>query len=210
MFEMKPLEKPAQHWTVTIDGVRQPGIRHIELASQWGTLIWGQRPEGFEGWTFKEAGGAITIPWARLNGRILIGMIAEMRPNMGQRPSWCAIGGILDPGETHHQAVLRETMEESGIVTETAISLSGLPLISDRLYFVADSAKDEGVHAYHLPFSGEDLELAADGGWQLKDGLSLKGESVLRFFPWKEAARMTADSLLAAGILRLLSNVLED
>ena len=103
MFEMKPLEKPAQHWTVTIDGVRQPGIRHIELASQWGTLIWGQRPEGFEGWTFKEAGGAITIPWARLNGRILIGMIAEMRPNMGQRPSWCAIGGILDPGETHQQ-----------------------------------------------------------------------------------------------------------
>lgn len=188
-----------------------PQVRHIELVSKWGKITWGKRPEGFEGWSFQEpgGGGTVTIPWARLpGGEILVGMIPELRSNMGETLRWCAIGGILEPEESHRAGGIREAGEESGLDTSTAKLLPGSPIVNERLYFVADPTKGEGNHFYQMPISGDNLEPAEYGTWKATPGvLKAKGESDLRFFPWKTAARMTSDSLMTAAILRLLIEI---
>ena len=215
-FEMQDIpEGMNTGWTIEIDG-KKTEVRRIRLTSKWGEWNYGLRPEGYGSWAYREAngGGVITIPWVRTKeGDILIGLIAENRPNIDEKPVWCAIGGHVNAGESAAQAEAREREEEAAIEKSIkAKPIAGLPINPNRLFFITGPFKNDGVKAFglELPFSllEEDLHSACRA-WKLREqNLGLKGESQLRFFLWRYAIAQTPDALALAGISQLLANVL--
>ena len=213
MFELKPIPQDKKHnWKVRINGEEQ-SVALIEISSQYGTLTYGLRPEGYDGWAFREqgGGGSVTVPYTRTpDGMLLVGLLPEKRDNMGADPVLCVMGGFIKPGETHDQAQIREAADEGGIDAAASKALPGKPSNSNRAFFVADAAADEGVHAYGLfiPFSW----LAVDGEHlKLKDAALLpafKKASDLCFFPWKDAIGQSPDALALAAIAQLLAAAL--
>lgn len=211
-FDMKgvPSEK-VPGWEVKIDGeVRRVGL--VEVSSKFGTLTYGLRPEGYDSWVFRETGGggAVTLPYAMApDGSLLVGLLLEKRPNMGEVSAWCVIGGFVNPNESHVAAQTREGTEESGLDTAQAGQLPGLGTNSNRAFFVAD-ATTEGVKAYGLivPFGSLEPE---GNGFKLKPDTQMldpKKVANVRFFPWKDAVRLTADALARSAIAQLLTAVL--
>lgn len=97
-FEMSQIPKDkVRGWSVLVDG---EGVQagKVEISSKFGTLTYGLRPEGYDGWAFREqgGGGAVTVPYAHTpEGELLIGLLLEKRANMGDEPVWCAIGGFV-------------------------------------------------------------------------------------------------------------------
>ena len=212
-----PLDKICG-WTVYINGHKQR-IEMIEVKSQFGTLTYGVRPEGYDSWVFKEqgGGGAVTVLYTYTpDGELYIGMILEDRPNMGDEQVWCVIGGFIKPSETHQDAQLRESVEEAGINVK-AEQLPGLPMVSNRLFFVADVRCGEGVHAYALNVPFDQLKLideqmGAKGGFRFaEENIKLgdfKKANQVTFFNWRDAIKITPDALGRAAIAQLLADVL--
>lgn len=193
------------------------GIRHypteVLLKSPWFTIGVGKRPD-FNGFLVRNCNGkgAVTVLWSRdSNERLLIGLVLEKRPNLGPEPVWCIAGGNLELGESHKEAQIRELHEETGFDTSMAKELPGLPFVEDRVLYVADAKKGEGNHAYSLEVSLDMLEKdEREAVWKPKLGLiKHKAESEIRFFPWREAARMSPDALALAAISRLLAEISE-
>jgi ADP-ribose pyrophosphatase YjhB (NUDIX family) len=209
-FKMVPIPKEkGRGWKVIIDGEERV-VGQIELQSKFGTLTYGLRPEGYDGWVFREqgGGGVVTVPYSRTpDGELLVGLLMEKRANMGDGYVWCVIGGFIDPGETHKQAQVRETAEEAGLNAVTAMELAGPHTNANRAFFVADADAGEGVHAsaLSLPF---DLLEADDSIFKLKDAAVLPGfkkAADVRFFPWRVAVGITADALARAAIAQLVA-----
>jgi ADP-ribose pyrophosphatase YjhB (NUDIX family) len=64
------------------------------------------------------------------------------------RPWWFAPGGALDPGETYHDAVVREVFEETGLVVgATTVST---PVWSRDVAFVWDGVVERHIERYFL------------------------------------------------------------
>lgn len=211
-FEMVPVPKEkGRGWTVLVDG-REEQVGKIEISSKFGTLTYGLRPEGYDGWSFRErgGGGAVTVPYARTpEGKLLVWLLLEKSPNMGDEPVWCAIGGFVDPGESHDTAQAREAAEESGLTATKAEELPGMSMNPNRIFFVADASEGEGVHAYGLSVPFDWLEADGDS-YKLKDVALLghKKASNVRFFSWREAVVRSADALARSAIAQLLVAVL--
>jgi ADP-ribose pyrophosphatase YjhB (NUDIX family) len=200
-------------WKIEVNG-EAVNARHVRLASKFGELEYGMRPEGYPGWAFREAGGggSVTLPWCKdTNGDILIGLRLEDRKNMGGE-ALCIIGGFKEPEETHRQAQERELAEEAGLSSTNATPELGLPACSNRLFFVANPHKGEGVHGWHLQIPFEWLELSHDKQhYRLKTGVqdaNLPKPELIHFYPWREAVKHTADALAGLPICRLLAAVL--
>jgi len=210
-FLMDRIKGNQRGWTVLIDGKKWLG-GIIEISSKFGVLTYGLRPEGYDGWVFREAGGggAVTIPYAFSPDReLLIGLLCENRANMGDEPVWCVMGGFVNPGgETHKEAQIRESSEESGIDVVRANGLPGVHTNSNRAFYVADVKAGEGVQGYglELPFDWLEKE-EGNETWKFKDVAQLvdfKKTINVRFFPWRKAVEMTADALARSAIAQLL------
>lgn len=189
--------------------VRAGGV--VEISSKFGTLKYGLRPEGYDGWAFYGigGGGSVTIPYARNKGELFIGLVNENRPNISHDPVLCAIGGFLDPKETHESAQRREASEEVGINTLKARKLTGVPTCPDRGFFVCNVDKDEGVHSYALEIPFEWLAPQGNGFTLNPEHLlGVKRESDVIFYHWRTAIALTPDGLARAAIAQLLSEVL--
>lgn len=219
-FEMREIpEGKVRGWRTFVDGEERP-VSTIQLVSKFGTLTYGLRPEGYDGWVFREegGGGAVTLPFTRTpKGELLVGLLLEKRANMGDKPVWCAIGGFVDPGETHKEAQAREAAEESGLDAVKAMILAGVPANSNRGFFVADASVDEGVHAYgmEIPFQWldwlDEKEEDDGGSFRLKDAALLAGHKKadeVRFFTWRVAIVRTPDALARSAIAQLLATEL--
>lgn len=213
MFKMEKLPKgKTRGWVMRINGKEHPAT-HIEIRSDFGTLIYGQRRDGYDGWVFREqgGGGAVTVPYAYTpNGELLIGLLSEKRANMGNKPVWCVIGGFINPRETHKQAHIREAAEEAGLNAMEAEELAGMATNPNRTFFVADAHAGEGVRAFGLRLSFEDLEEDdADRRerWKLKNAALLTSflkANDVRFFHWRDAILISPDGLARAAIAQLL------
>lgn len=211
-FEMGKMEEKGRGWRVFIDG-KECKVGIIEISSKFGMLTYGLRPEGYDSWVFREqgGGGAVTVPYARTpEGELLVGLLLEKRANMGDQPVWCAIGGFINPGETHETAQKRETAEEGGLDAAKAEELAGMATNANRAFFVADASAGEGVRAYglSLPFSW--LELDGES-YKLKDAAllsSFRKASDVRLFPWREAIYKSPDAFARSAIAQLLAKVL--
>ncbi|MDP2788581.1 MAG: NUDIX domain-containing protein [bacterium] len=216
MFDMKPIDPAKKRgWKVLVDGHEiVPGI--IEISSQFGTLTYGQRPEGYDAWVFRQmnAGGVVTIPYSFTpDGKLLVGFLYENRANMGGVVA-CVIGGFIDPGEKHDDAQARKTAEEAGIASMRATLLPGMNSNANRAFFVCDANAGEGDHMYGLFIPYNELE-SVDGDESFclrQDAVALlpafKKGSEMCFLPWREAVRQSPDGIFQAGVARLLAEVL--
>ncbi|HBW73989.1 MAG: hypothetical protein UX10_C0001G0026 [Candidatus Magasanikbacteria bacterium GW2011_GWA2_45_39] len=212
MFEIQDIpDTSGCGWVVKIDGtVRR--VQRIELGSTFGTLIYGRRPEGYDSWVFYEqgGGGAVTLLYAYTPyDELIVGLLLEKRANMGDVPVWCAIGGFIDPCETHELAQVREADEEAGLGSLRVKEFTGMRTNSNRAFFVADASEGEGVHAYgmEVPFEW----LTPDGKtfrFQDTNHFNHKKASAVRFFPWREAINRSPDALARSAIAQLLAAVM--
>lgn len=207
-FQMKPVptEKKAG-WDVSAEKDETGRIVSVVMKSKYGTVTYGERPEGFDGWVFEESGGggAVTLPFFKKDGKLYVGLLKESRLNMGGE-TLCIMGGFVDPGESHDQAQVREADEESDLKTEKAAELPGLPMNSNRLFFVADPKKGEGIHAYALGIH-KDMVEERDGLIVFKErflSIHPKAKNVI-FMEWQKAIAESADIIALATIGRLVS-----
>lgn len=153
-FKLGPIRPGKGLWAVKVNGEDRGDIELIELSHpNFGALTYGLHPDGYDTWAFREngGGGAVTLPFVRV-GHMghLIGVIREIRKNMGPNPVLTAIGGFLNPFETHKDGQKRKTAEEAAINSERAFELRGIPLCSNRAFFVADASAHEGIHVFGL------------------------------------------------------------
>lgn len=215
-FEVTPIPLGKKRgWQVKIDGQPAEDVGMIEVVSErFGTLSHGLRPEGYDGWCFREngGGGAVTLPYTKMHsGILLVGLIEENRPNMGGA-ALCIIGGFINPGEKHEDAQVREAAHEAGLNSAEAAKLEGLPINSNRAFFVADPARDEGVHAYAIEIP---VEYVVAGGptdplrYQIPEEVKAQFGKIanVQLFPVNVAIRMTADALALAAIARLIAHL---
>ena len=129
---------------------------------------------------------------------------------MGDQPVWCAIGGFVDPGESHGKAQEREAAEETGLDAAKAEELAGMNTNANRAFFVADASTGEGVHAYGLSLPFNWLEVDGES-YKLKDAALLAGVKKagdVRLFPWRKAIGYSPDALARSAIAQLLATVL--
>jgi hypothetical protein len=210
-FEIAPIpEGHKRGWEIHVNGVRRDDVNHVEFKSRFGELPFGLRPEGYDGWAFHETGGggAVTLPYTVMDGDALyVGLIKENRPNMGGE-QLCIVGGFIAPGETHAAAQVRGADEEAGLNSASAVELPGLPFCSNRLFFVADPAKGEGMHAYALEIP-KVFVVNGDNGlrYDIPEELRPKFGKIVNvtLLPVFCAIQATADALALAAIARLLA-----
>ena len=214
-FQIVPIPKGSKRgWKVLVDGDEVQACM-VELVSErHGRLVYGLRPEGYDGWAYYEpgGGGGATVPFVRHpDYGLLIGLVRESRPNMGDGPVFNLIGGFVDSGEKHAAAADREREEETGITGAQSIELEGAPANSNRAFWVTDLDKDEGLHVRGVELPHTMLELCGETMvFQLKEGhgIDMKKAADVRFFRWKDAVRTTPDALARAAIAQLLAQVL--
>ena len=229
-FQLEPIpQKPDGSgpavgvWQVILNGRPLPpeGVEGLELRNdRVGVLQYGKNPNGpYAQWAFREngGGGSILIPCAVDTMRQLyVAGVLESRPNMtstGQRVL-CAVGGFKDPGETAKEAAIRETAEETGMeVASKILALPGLPVNSNRAFFVADAHAGEGVHLFVYQVSFKNLvpadKVEGVDAWCLggPDTTFTKGSEGVRFVRWHDVSKASPDALLQSGVLALLGSV---
>jgi len=197
----------AHRWRGTEDrqGRDQLQVRYIDLRAAAGGL----RRLGLPRAGRRRCGDRAVRTYVRRRAP-RVGLLLEKRANMGDEPVWCAIGGFVDPGESHDTAQTREAAEESGLDAAKAEELAGMATNANRAFFVADASVGEGVRAYGLSIPFDWLE--ADGeSFKLKDAALIAGfkkADDMRLFPWRAAIGRSPDALARSAIAQLIAAVL--
>ncbi len=156
-------------------------------------------------------GGEVCLLYFWDPGEVLwIGAIREERPNMGGR-HFCAIGGMNELKLSRDEALAAELSEEAGLGASFKPKvIQGLPVCVDRLFFLADSSKGEGVRYSGLEIPLESIELDKHRYLRahFKAGVSShQKEAEITFMPWYELIAQSPDGILVAGCARLLAHL---
>ena len=223
----KELEAQAKRgWKLEVNGNEFEGpIETVRLFnSRMGVeLLYGQRPEGYDGPVLKEpgGGGAVTIPYYIHQGNIYIGVVEEARPT-------CTDGntiervlnvprGFLAPGETHFETAKRELAEEVGYepIEKRIVQLNGKPQNPNSTFFV--TGKDKGVKMYGVKLQDNELYMVKDSqdssekefqfNKEIIKPTSRMGERIggSKFIHWTKAVSQI-DMFTVAGVARILAN----
>jgi len=214
-------KKESRDWTILLDRVEFVDLAIIQIVNpRVGVVTYGMTPDGHDGWNFHEVGGggSVIVPYAVWKKELFIGVIKQDRPNQGgnvlQLPR-----GLLDAGEDHFDAALRELSEEIGnkFSQKEIMLLGGDPCNPNSTFFVT-TPPDEGVRFYAIQFRSNELMPLMEGeGYTLQPGLLKESattqatefaERILgcQFIPWPKAAQL-GDMFTVAGVGRLLAHL---
>lgn len=210
--KIRPIPEGAElGWTVEINGARLQDARYVRVAHpRLGELNFGQRPEGTQGWAWNEAGGggSVTIPYVVFNGRLYVGMVYEERLLAGGFV-WNVPRAFLDPGETHFQTAIRDTVQEEMGYSPPEGRIS--PLLGEAASwnstFLETWEEGKGVQYFALEVLPQELR-EEGGGYIFSEALtprSRAGERILacRFHPWWMAGRV-GDNFSGKAFARLV------
>lgn len=200
-------------WEVEIDDVVLEKVKKISLFNpNIGLLVYGMTPGGYDGWSFHEngGGGAITIPYTVINGKLYVGMIEQERHNQGGKV-WNVPRGFIDPGETHFKAMQREFQEEVGLFPDRMVKNLKGELLNPNSAFFETPLSNEGGKFFAMEIDPDQLTKYKDTDSYSFNGDVLEPVSKIaelifgsRFFPWREATRV-GDMYTCGIISRLLA-----
>lgn len=168
-FEMEdiPLEEQQKRgWEVRIDGHAASTVANAQLENEklGIKVLYGKRPEGYDGVVIREPGGAVTVPYMVDNdGRFYIGVVEEFRPTMGEATTKNVPRGFSDFGETKEQTARRELKEETGYkaLGSRLVKLAE-GLNPNSTFFDYSNSPDAGVSIFAVQVRPDELELSHD------------------------------------------------
>lgn len=219
-----PADKP-RGWELEVNGqavehVSKAVLRHPKMGLE---LTYGLHPSGaYDVWGFHEpgGGGAIAVPYAVMSdGQILLGTVAQNRPAAGgvirELPR-----GFKEPNETHEQAVVRETNEETGSEVEASRFVMLGKEKNPNTAFFNTSGDGEGLRFYGYQVHPNELEEVTDdtGTYfrykqDLLEAAQERGdgtEKILgsRFVSLREAVQDSHDLMTSAGAGLLVAHLI--
>jgi ADP-ribose pyrophosphatase YjhB (NUDIX family) len=196
------LPLPSDHprtWRVTLnDQDITPQTNLIQFDHPLlGTLTFGLRPDGHDGWTYHETGGggAIMTPYCFIDHELFIGVIEEKKNLQSLHAKIKTLpGGFKDPGESHHMAVRRETLEETGFDPQKhqLVQLGGSGGNPNNGFFETWD-KNEGVFFFSLELQPEELNLTTRPPTLHQ----------LKFYPFARVAKV-GDMFTLSALARLI------
>lgn len=213
---IQPIEEHNQAergWTVWLDGQVLPRVCLLELSNPAvGNLQYGWISSGYDCWSYREnaGGGVVIVPYAQIDGKLLVGVIQEDRPNQGGRVFNLPKGSV-GIGETHQAAAQRELAEETGLLNVVPEELPGEPLNPDPTFY--DTSKiGTGARAFRAPLPPEWLE-RRDSNWTVSENhLDVSKQAISRrrkegigrlFFISRKDAVQLGDMFTVAAVARL-------
>jgi 8-oxo-dGTP pyrophosphatase MutT (NUDIX family) len=153
-------------WVVRINGKVVENVESLEIDSpRFGTVRYGQHPQGYDTWVFDEigGGGAVTIPYMihPETGMLYVGVVQQNRPLLG-RKIWEVPRGFMDPSDkSKTDTALREALEELGYEFSQPIKLADGKIPNST--FFNTSGEGEGVAFFGLPVIASALAKTKDG-----------------------------------------------
>ena len=220
----EPEAQAKRGWKLEINGSQfQEPVENFRLfnTSMGVEVLYGQRPEGYDGPVIKEpgGGGAVTIPYYIHEGNLYIGVVEEARPTCTDGTTEMVLNvprGFLTPGETHFETAKRELAEEAGYqpLEKRIVQLNGEPLNPNSTFFV--TGKDKGVKMYGVQVYDFEVSMAkstddlVEREFQFDKNVitptSRMGERIggSKFIHWTKAASQI-DMFTVAGVARILA-----
>lgn len=160
-----------------------------------------------------KGGGEVCLLYflAPTTNEVWVGAVLEDRKNMGGK-NICAIGGMNELRLNRDEVLRQELSEEAGLKGEAfkPFPLKGQPVNGNRLFFLANAKKKEGVRFSALEVPEDCVEVTSAGKAKFKDGVVSDAESEVIFMPWYLLSRQSSDALLQAGITRLMAHLHEE
>lgn len=212
-------------WKLEINGIEfEEPIETVRLFnSRMGVeVLYGQRPEGYDGLVLKEpgGGGAVTIPYYIYKGNIYIGVVEEARPTCTDGTTEKVLNvprGFLIPGETHFETAKRELAEEAGYepIEKRIVQLNGKPQNPNSTFFV--TGRDKGVKMYGVKLQDDEVYMTTDSQDPLEKEFKFNKEIIKptsrmgeriggsKFIHWTKAVSQI-DMFTVAGVARILAN----
>lgn len=210
-------EQAKRNWEVWVNGALVETVTEVVLRNEERgiTVRYGKRAENYDGIQIFDPGGPVTIPYVMgPDGKILVGLVREYRSGLGGFVENVP-RGMLDKGETHDQAAVREMQEETGYkaIGRRVVMLIG-GLNANSAYIDTSRTVDDGAAVYAVPLRRSELEQVVDNDGNIyyvfpkhvrdqAEGDSA-GERILgsRFIPLEEALK-SRDMFTSAAVGQL-------
>lgn len=206
-------------WTVKINNNILTDIFLLEIEDpRFGQVTYGLSKAGHDGWSFRDVGGAVTIPFSIIEKQLFVGVVKQLRHNQGGYV-WNIPRGFIDFGETLDSTASRELFEESGYKADKnrVIKLEGEAGNCNSSFFETPDDSN-AVHFFAVEIDPNEL-IESDLGFRIRPESIENGEAdkksraaemidETRLIPWQEAARL-GDMFSNASIARLLAFLVE-
>ncbi|MEK7554761.1 MAG: NUDIX domain-containing protein [Patescibacteria group bacterium] len=200
-------------WSISIDGQLLENVGHVVIENpRFGRFSFGLRPEGTYGWGWKEVGGVGIVPWSIFKGKLLIGLVAQIRPFVRVSEYVMNIPrGFAKQAATFRESAAAEFREEVGLGgvewPKRLEPLGDVATNANSTFF--DTTDGRGFQFFAFETKEEELE-TRDGA------ICFRRELVQRevdpaewiqgcvFLPWESAA-LVIDNFTSSGVARLLA-----
>lgn len=216
LIEPIPSEKQkGRNWIVKINNQEISDVNLLEIENpNYGIVSYGLTKDGYDGWSFRDVGGAVTIPFCFYNGKLFVGVIQQCRHNQGGYV-WNVPRGFLNLGEDLHTTAQRELVEESGYSSEKhqIIQLPGESGNCNSAFFETPD-ESNAVAFYAVEIDKSELNKEAEtlvfkpemlnNSEENLQNRSLEMIKEMKFILWTEAA-LLSDMFSNTAVARLIA-----